>query len=293
MQDISNLHGIFNDVQALQGKLKSRLADVEQNAEKFKTALQTAVKPEAKAELVTSLKEKSSTLLNGNGYATDLVSQIQASLAALGEQWQAPPVAAAPVATPASTPAAAPTVAPVASAPAATTTMASTGDTGSKVTTAAVTTPAVAKAPAATPPVVAPAPTIAPVNTTHPPYRVYDPTNPSAFVEPSNPGGGPNLLAANLVFNPDPRPDSVHSLKYPVAVAGTVDRGEQLKNYEIAYEKLCAENNVWNQKNIEIRNQTLLASPYAAFANSKGINLAAQADPYYLAHLADPTKVPG
>jgi len=280
MQDISNLNGIFGDVQALQGKLKSRLADVEQNTEKFKTALQAAVKPETKAELVSSLKEKSSTLLNGNGYATDLVSQIQASWAALGEQLQAPQSAPAPV------------IAPVASATVTSTaTAANSSVAATNATTVAPVVASAAKAPAATPPVAAPATSIATVNTTHPPYRVYDPANPSAFAEPTNPGAGPNLLAADLVFNPDPRPDSVHSLKYPVA-GGTADRGEQLKNYEIAYEKLSSENNAWNQKNIAIRTQTLLNSPYAAFANVKGVNLAAQSDPYTQAYIADPNKAP-
>lgn len=289
MQDISNLNGIFGDMQALQGKLKSRLADVEQNAEKFKTALQAAVKPETKAELVSSLKEKSSTLLNGNGYATDLVSQIQASWAALGEQLQAPQSAPAPVIAPPVS-AAATSTATMASSIATTSAAASVNAVASASTTAPVVASA-AKAPAATPPVAAPATSIAPVNTTHPPYRVYDPANPSAFAEPTNPGAGPNLLAADLVFNPDPRPDSVHSLKFPVAT-GTADRGEQLKNYEIAYEKLSSENNAWNQKNIAIRSQTLLNSPYAAFANVKGVNLAAQSDPYTQAYIADPNKAP-
>ncbi|MFZ6779424.1 hypothetical protein ACO0LD_21545 [Undibacterium sp. Ji83W] len=285
MQDISNLNSIFSDVQALQSKLKSRLADAEQSADKFKAALQAAVKPETKADLVSAIKEKAAGL-STDTQTTDLAAQIQATLAALREQLQAPQPAAVPVAAAASIAPLAP-VAPAASAATGSTTVASVSDTtaSSKTTVAAST-------PAATPP-AAPTTTIAAVNPTHAAYRVYDPANPSAFAMASNPGGGPNLLAADLVFNTDPRPDSVNSIKRPTAEQGTAEWGDQLKNYEVAYEKLSKDNNDWNQKNIKMRNQTLAASPYAAFVTtSGGVNLAAQTDPFYLASLADPTRAP-
>ncbi|BBB63689.1 hypothetical protein UNDKW_5416 [Undibacterium sp. KW1] len=278
MQDISNLNSIFGDVQALQSKLKSRLADAEQSADKFKAALQAAVKPETKAELVSTIKEKAADL-GADTKATDLAAQIQATLTALREQLQAPP--------PAVPPTAASTVAAVTGASASSTAVASVSDaTASSKTTAA------ASKPAATPP-AAPTTNIAAVNPTHAAYRVYDPANPSAFVSPSNPGGGPNLLAADLVFNTDPRPDSVNSIKRPTAAQGSAEWGDQLKNYEVAYEKLSKENNDWNQKNMKMRNQTLAASPYAAFVTTTGaVNLAAQTDPFYQAMLADPTRAP-
>ncbi|MFZ6875336.1 hypothetical protein ACO0LF_24985 [Undibacterium sp. Di27W] len=304
MQDISNLKSVFSgDVQALQGKLKSSLAEVEENAAKFKLALQNAVQPETKAELVSAIKEKATTALHDNGFAADLVSQIQASLAALGQQLQAPQLAPAPVpATATALVATVATVATVASVDSAAvaaagsvaTTAASVTDTASSKAAVAPVASVPAAAPAvASQPAAVPTSTIAAVNTTHPAYRVYDPSNPAAFAEPNNPGGGPNLLAANLVFNPDPRPDSVHSLKRPTAEIGSAEWGTQLKNYEVAYEKLSKDNNDWNQKNITIRNQTLLASPYAAFAGTQGVNQAALSDPYYLAYKADPSKAPG
>ncbi|MBI3729696.1 MAG: hypothetical protein HY254_15365 [Burkholderiales bacterium] len=282
MQDISNLNSIFSDVQALQSKLKSRLADAEQSADKFKAALQAAVKPETKADLVSAIKEKAAGL-STDTQTTDLAAQIQATLATLREQLQAPQPAAVPVA------AAAPIapVAPTTSAATSSAAVASVSDT-----TASSKTTVIVSTPAATPP-AAPTTTIAAVNPTHAAYRVYDPTNPSAFAMASNPGGGPNLLAADLVFNTDPRPDSVNSIKRPTAEQGTAEWGDQLKNYEVAYEKLSKDNNDWNQKNIKMRNQTLAASPYAAFVTtSGGVNLAAQTDPFYLASLADPTRAP-
>ncbi|MFZ6735229.1 hypothetical protein ACO0LG_25140 [Undibacterium sp. Ji42W] len=275
MQDISNLNSIFGDVQALQSKLKSRLADAEQSADKFKAALQAAVKPETKADLVSAIKEKAAGL-GADTQTTDLAAQIQATLTALREQLQAPP----PVANS--------TLTAVTGVSASSTAIASVGDT-----TASSKTTAVASKPAATLP-AAPTTTIAAVNPTHAAYRVYDPANPSAFASPSNPGGGPNLLAADLIFNTDPRPDSVNSIKRPTAEQGTAEWGDQLKNYEVTYEKLSKDNTDWNQKNIQMRNQTLAASPYAAFVTtSGGVNLAAQTDPYYLAALADPTRAPG
>lgn len=281
MQDISNLNSIFSDVQALQSKLKSRLADAEQSADKFKAALQAAVKPETKADLVSAIKEKAAGL-STDTQTTDLAAQIQSTLAALREQLQAPQPAAVPVAVPIATAASAAT-----SSTTSSTALASVSDTAASSKTTAT-----ASTPAATPP-AAPTTTIAAVNPTHAAYRVYDPANPSAFVMASNPGGGPNLLAADLVFNTDPRPDSVNSIKRPTAEQGTAEWGEQLKNYEVAYEKLSKENNVWNQKNIQMRNQTLAASPYAAFVTTTGgVNLAAQTDPFYLASLADPTRAP-
>ncbi|MFZ6680486.1 hypothetical protein [Undibacterium sp. Tian12W] len=277
MQDISNLNSIFGDVQALQSKLKSRLADAEQSADKFKAALQAAVKPETRADLVSAIKEKAADL-GADTKTTDLAAQIQATLTALREQLQPPP------AVPPST---ASTVAAVTGTPASSTAVTSVSDT-----TASSKTTVAASKPAATPP-AAPATTIAAVNPTHAAYRVYDPANPSAFVSPSNPGGGPNLLAADLVFNTDPRPDSVNSIKRPTAEQGSAEWGDQLKNYEVAYEKLSKENNDWNQKNMKMRNQTLAASPYAAFVTTTGaVNLAAQTDPFYQAMLADPTRAP-
>ncbi|MFZ6745643.1 hypothetical protein ACO0LC_20670 [Undibacterium sp. JH2W] len=294
MQDISNLKSVFSgDMQALQGKLKSSLAEVEENAAKFKLALQNAVQPDTKAELVSAIKEKATTALHDNGFAADLVSQIQASLAALGQQLQAPQLAPAPV--PAATVAA---VAPVdstavAAASSIINTPVSVADAASSKATLAPVASVLAAPAAASQPAAAPTSTIAAINTTHPAYRVYDPSNPAAFAEANNPGGGPNLLAADLVFNPDPRPDSVRSLKRPTAEIGSAEWGTQLKNYEVAYEKLSKDNNDWNQKNITIRNQTLLASPYAAFVGTQGVNQAALTDPYYLAYKADPNKAPG
>jgi len=282
MQDISNLNSIFSDVQALQSKLKSRLADAEQSADKFKAALQAAVKPEAKADLVSAIKEKAAGL-GSDSTTTDLAAQIQATLTALREQLQAPPPAVAPA------PVLNNTVTAVAAASA---TSASAAAVSSVSATAASSkTTAAANTPAATPP-AAPTTTIAAVNTTHPAYRVYDPANPAAFASPSNPGGGPNLLAADLVFNTDPRPDSVNSIKRPTAEQGSAEWGEQLKNYEVAYEKLSKENNVWNQKNMQMRNDALAASPYAAFVTRAGVNQAALSDPYYQAYMADPTRAP-
>ncbi|BBB70271.1 hypothetical protein UNDYM_6018 (plasmid) [Undibacterium sp. YM2] len=36
--------------------------------------------------------------------------------------------------------------------------------------------------------------------------RVYDPKNLQAFTASRNPTAGPNILASDLVFNPDPMP---------------------------------------------------------------------------------------
>lgn len=87
--------------------------------------------------------------------------------------------------------------------------------------------------------------------------RVYDPKNPSKFVNPNNPGGGPNLLAPDLVFNPAPRPAA------PVAPVDITrpDIQDQIKKYNDAVEA----NNKWNQENISRRNQALANTPYSAF----------------------------
>ena len=276
MQDISNLKGIFGDVQALQGKLKSRVAELEQSADKFKTALQTASKSDSGTDIVTALKQKVAEVSKGTAQTSSgLADQIQATLTSLQQQLQALQ-ASSVSATSASTNAAAAStssassadtqVASVSGAAAASATTVAAVNTTTAASTAATTTAVTA---AAAPPAAAPATTIAAVNPTHPPYRVYDPSNPSAFVMPNNPGGGPNLLASDLVFNTDPRPDSLNSLKGPTAAYGTAEWNEQIKTSQAAYEKLSNDNAAWNQKNMEMRNQILLASPYAAFAPSR------------------------
>lgn len=270
MKDITNLKAIFGDVQALQGKLKTRIAEAEQNADKFKAAFQAAVKPENKTEIVAALKEKVNDVSSSNAQTSaGIAEQIQAALSVLRDQLQTSGASTGTAATTNATTAiaaAASTTAAAVSAATATTTTATNA-----VTTAATTTTTAVKAAAAAaaPPAAAPSTTIAAVNTTHPAYRVYDPGNPFAFVEPSNPGGGPNLLASDLVFNTDPRPDSLNSLKTPTGAYGSAEWTDQIKSYQAAYENLSNDNAVWNQKNMEMRNQILLASPYAAFAPSK------------------------
>lgn len=131
-----------------------------------------------------------------------------------------------------------------------------------------------------------PAAVIAPINPLHPPYRVYDPSNPSAFAEKSNPDGGPNLLAADLMFNPDPRPNPPVA---PASMGGEAITAKQISEYDSA----VADNNRWNQKNIQIRTQTLLKSPYAAFIGYQGPNAAAAADPYFTSRMSPVSEVQG
>jgi len=298
MNDLTSLKAFFGDVQELQSKLKTKMTDVESTADKFKAAFQAAVKPGTKDTVVAALKDVVSGDSNSNSSsaASDLAGQIQATLAALQQQLQNK---ITPAPTPAATAAsdavssvapsssvaadAAATVANTTTA-AATTTAATTGTVAAATSAASASATATATATAATPP--APAPASAAINTTHAPYRVYDPTNPSAFVEPTNPGGGPNLLASDLVFNPDPRPDSPLSVALPTAAYGSAEWKDQMLTYKASYEKLGADNAAWNQKNMELRKQTLLASPYAAFAGYQGQNAAAAADPYTLASAA-------
>lgn len=109
-------------------------------------------------------------------------------------------------------------------------------------------------------------------NAQTPNVRVYDPKNPQTFADPKNPTAGPNLLAADLVFNPDPMP------VVPPAPAN-IYRPDFAKDQK-AYDEAIAERAKWIQKNIEIRNQTLLNSPYKDFATVGGYNAAAAADPY-------------
>lgn len=94
-------------------------------------------------------------------------------------------------------------------------------------------------------------------------WRVFDPGNPSAFVEPSNPGGGPNYFAPDLVFNPDPMPPS------PVAPSSVDGKGippEQIKAYEEAQQALIA----WNEKNWQIKDQILQQTAYAPYLGYRG-----------------------
>ncbi|MFZ6760133.1 hypothetical protein ACO0K9_23270 [Undibacterium sp. Ji50W] len=276
MNDLTSLKAFFGDVQELQNKWKSKISDAENSVDKFKAAFQAAVKPETKDTVVSTLKEAVSG--DSNGTASDLAGQIQATLAALQQQLQNK-------ITPA--PAASTTSDAVSSVAASSTAAASTTAATTTTTAATSAASASATATAATPPAAAPvATTVAAINTTHAPYRVYDPANPSAFVEASNPGGGPNLLASDLVFNPDPRPDSPLSVALPTAAYGSAAWKVQIQAYETTYEKLGADNAVWNQKNMEMRKQTLLASPYAAFAGYQGPNAAAATDPYTLASAA-------
>ncbi|MFZ6768395.1 hypothetical protein ACO0LM_15130 [Undibacterium sp. Di26W] len=277
-----SLKAFFGDVQELQNKWKSKISDAENSADKFKAAFQAAVKPETKDTVVSALKEAVSG--ESTGTASDLAGQIQATLAALQQQLQNK-ITPAPARAASATSDAVSSVAASSTAAASTTAAATTVTAATAATNAASTS---AKATAATPPAAAPA---AAINTTHAPYRVYDPTNPSAFVEASNPGGGPNLLASDLVFNPDPRPDSPLSVALPTAAYGSAAWTVQIQAYETAYEKLGADNAVWNQKNMEMRKQTLLASPYAAFAGYQGPNAAAAADPYNLASAASRAAV--
>jgi hypothetical protein len=287
MNDMSNLQAIFGEVQSLQSRLKSKVADAEAGADKFKAAFQAAVNPESKDSIVTALKDavaatKATATTGSQG--SSLADQIQATLSALQDQLQSK------------------LAGPLAAATAAAASGVSAGNTASTSTTVTapppVSTAVTASAAtgntkvAAVPPAAAPtATTIAAVNTTHAPYRVYDPSNPSAFVEASNPGGGPNLLASDLVFNPAPRPDSPHSVPLPTAAYGSAEWKQQSQTYQATYEKLCADNNDWNQKNIQLRTQTLLASPYAAFAGFQGANPAAASDPYTIASLAAANKM--
>ncbi|MFZ6722235.1 hypothetical protein [Undibacterium sp. Ji49W] len=312
MNDITSLKAFFGDVQELQSKLKTRMTDVESTADKFKAAFQAAAKPGTKDTIVAALKDavsgdssnnstnSTSSTSSTSSAASDLAGQIQATLAALQQQLQnkitpAPTPAASATSDAVSSVAAstvtAATAATATTAAAATTTSTTNTTNAANATTAATAVAAATSAAsesttatAATPP--APAPAIAAVNATHTPYRVYDPTNPSAFVEPTNPGGGPNLLASDLVFNPDPRPNSPLSVALPTAAYGSAEWKDQIQTYKATYEKLGADNAAWNQKNMELRKQTLLASPYAAFAGHQGQNAAAAADPYTLASAA-------
>jgi hypothetical protein len=90
--------------------------------------------------------------------------------------------------------------------------------------------------------------------------RLYDPQNPQNFIVPGNPTAGPNLLAADLIFNPAPRPPA------PVAPVDITraDIQEQIAAYNAAVEA----NNVWNQENIRLRNIAIYNSPYRAFVSS-------------------------
>ncbi|MDE2429001.1 MAG: hypothetical protein KGM99_09755, partial [Burkholderiales bacterium] len=252
MSSMNILASLISDVQGLQKRLQTSVTKVENNAQKFAAELQSAsamATPPALDAASVVAQSQGTTSANGLSAAltSGLDSKIQSQIQSLSDQAQ------------------------------------SVSDVASLVTPTAVAAnvQTVAPAPASAPSTATSS--IAAINTTHPPYRVYDPSNPSAFVEKSNPGGGPNLLASDLVFNPDPRPDSPLSVPLPTAAYGSTEWRAQSQTYQTNYEKLCADNAVWNQKNMDIRAQTLLASPYAAFAGYQGPNLSTTVDAYHSA----------
>ncbi len=90
--------------------------------------------------------------------------------------------------------------------------------------------------------------------------RLYDPQNPQNYVVPGNATAGPNLLAADLIFNPAPRP--------PAPVAPVDITRSDIQDQITAYNAAVEANNVWNQENIRLRNIAIYNSSQRAFVSS-------------------------